>query len=166
MPVLIISNNDIKRFWSHVDKTETASNNCWNWTLAGGTYGYGEFIVGGRKNRRKLGPHQFSYIVAYGTPNHSVCHKCDNPKCVRPDHLWDGTQKENIQDAARKGRMRCCLLPGSGNPNAKLTEADVIEIRALYPTGLHTQKELALRYGVNESGICNILARRTWRHVP
>lgn len=91
---------DIERFFQYVDKTET----CWLWTgTTGGSVPYGQFYVGGKSVRA----HRFSYGAFIGQipPGLLVCHHCDVPLCIRPDHLFAGTMSDNIKDAIKKGRV-------------------------------------------------------------
>ena len=90
-----------------------------------------------------------------------MCHSCDNPPCVNPDHLFLGTQKENIADKLRKKRE----ARGSRTGRAKLTEQQVAEIRFIFRTGRFTQKELASKYAVNRGTIIKALHGDTWSHV-
>jgi hypothetical protein len=90
-----------------------------------------------------------------------VMHSCDQPICVNPDHLSLGTSAENSADASRKGRR----LPGSQNHQAKLTEAEVIEMRSRYGAGGITHRQLAEEFGVSIALVSFILTRKAWRHI-
>src|SRR3990167_9655999 len=89
----------LRRFWNKVNKTD----NCWNWIGGKTVAGYGCFKLDGRNYLT----HRLVYAWTYGpfAKGLNVCHKCDNPSCVRPDHLFLGTYSENMQDASRKGRL-------------------------------------------------------------
>jgi hypothetical protein len=87
-------------------------------------------------------------------PKGDVCHKCDNRSCVNPNHLFDGTRKENNEDKARKGRG-----------TARLTEQQVLEIRKKYKAGV-TQRALAEEYGIGQSNIGKITLGRTYKYIP
>jgi hypothetical protein len=95
----------IERFWSFV----SMGDECWCWT--GSNFrGYGEFWANGKKWKA----HRFSYVLHSGNNNIqglSVCHKCDNPPCINPDHLFLGTHKDNMADALSKGRLFVCNDP-------------------------------------------------------
>jgi len=153
--------NDIERFWSYVDK----SGECWTWT--GGTYtgGYGQFYLAGRK----IHAHRAAYEIAHGPipDGLHICHHCDTPACVRPDHLYAATHAQNMQDAIERGRF---VMPPGGigekNGRAKLTESEVLEIRRLYASGDYLQRELADRYGVTQAYISKIVNRKNWTHLP
>lgn len=98
------------RFWSKVDK----SGDCWLWTGTRSEKGYGEFFVG---NRRKMRATRVMLELT-GRPrpeNTEACHTCDNPSCVRPEHLWWGTRRENMLDMVAKGR--CWLVEKTHCPN-------------------------------------------------
>lgn len=142
-----------ERFYSFVDKSELG---CWNWTgsLSGG---YGQFGVGYK-------PMRASHValmmdgVSIGK-NQYVCHHCDNPKCVRPAHLFLGTQLENIRDAIEKKRM---LRNGQDNPTSKLTDVQVLEIRA---RSKECNRRLAKEFGVTPGAVCMIVHRKRWAHL-
>ncbi len=149
-----------ERFWSKVLKTDT----CWLWQ--GGTIGngYGTITSGGHYGRTLLA-HHVSWEWAYGPiPNGLwVLHKCDVPPCVNPEHLWLGTHSDNMQDRARKGRANHAL--GEAHGGAKLTNEQVISIRARYGTRDLTCKTLAIEYGVSATTICLVANGRIWRHL-
>lgn len=116
------------------------------------------------------GAHRISWKLHGGTiPNGMlVCHRCDVPACVRPDHLFVGTQSDNLRDAFRKGRLphlgkyRC---PGEKNGFSKLTEADVRLIRKMASVGMN-YGIIARHFGVDRTNIGYVVRRCTWRHVP
>lgn len=132
-------------------------NGCWIYTGATDRRGYGRPA---RKHKRYYA-HRRSYEIHKGPipAGMLVLHKCDNPPCCNPDHLFLGTDADNAQDKARKGRA----LDGANNMHAKLTEQQVIEIRAL--RGKTTQREASERYGVSQTAICAIFNRRTWKRT-
>jgi len=138
-----------ERFWSKVDK----SQNCWVWTAQKHHRdNYGHFKVKGKPVRA----HRMSYELTYGPiPDKlGVCHTCDNPPCVRPDHLFLGTQVDNLQDASKKGRLK-------GLGTRKLTEDQVIAI--LKDTRI--QREIAKEYNISQHHISMIKLKRCWKHV-
>lgn len=151
------------RFWSQVTKSYAR---CWIWT--GDRLGhYGRFYVG---NRRAVSAHRYAYELARGPIPRGmyVCHHCDNPVCVRPDHLFLGTPKDNAVDMFRKGRARPNKLPpqppGEEHAMAKLTEDQVRQIRADYKGG-ESQRSIGKRYGVTRSTIQLIVTGKRWAHV-
>ncbi len=141
---------------------------CWLWDAYIYPAGYGQFRIS--PTSRSIGAHRAAWILYKGPipEGMMVCHKCDVPSCVNPDHLFLGTASDNMADAARKGRMNWkpgekCALPVRGAHHmAKLTEADVIEIRRSADMGV----VLADRYGVTPTHITRIRQRKTWRTPP
>ncbi|PCI04596.1 MAG: hypothetical protein COB78_09905 [Hyphomicrobiales bacterium] len=93
------------RFWKYVKKS--TGNKCWAWTGATDQHGYGKIGVGRRIPKQDLKAHRLSYEMRFGPIQNGnvICHACDNPNCVNPNHLFEGTQKDNMQDASRKGRL-------------------------------------------------------------
>jgi hypothetical protein len=100
-----------------------------------------------------------------------VCHKCDNPKCINPEHLFLGTTAENMKDKIAKNRQGNCgphnAARGMRQGSAKITDDTVLEIRRRY---IHHDRRngasaMARRYGISKSSVFNILTKRTWRHV-
>jgi hypothetical protein len=116
---------DLKeRFFKHVKKTET----CWEWLAFRDKSGYGKFrITTPRKNEWA---HRASWIIHFGKipKNISVLHRCDNPPCVNPDHLWLGTQRDNIEDCFKKGR-NSPSKKGEKNVRSKFTDGQVKKMR-------------------------------------
>lgn len=168
-----LADNDIDRFWSRVDRQ--AGDACWIWT-AGGRGGYGTFFLGGKMH----GAHRVAYRIARGPiPNGlHVCHRCDNPPCVRPDHLFLGTNHENQLDKCAKGRLvtrfqpgHAFLTPPERLPRgervhcAKLTADDVRRIRRMRAEG-RAGRAIARLFGVSETAIRRVVSGRTWAHVP
>jgi ribosome-binding protein aMBF1 (putative translation factor) len=110
--------------------------------------------------------HRYSYELAFGAIPDGllVCHRCDNPICVRPDHLFLGTALDNVRDACAKGRaVTGTRVKGSATP--KLTEEMVRQIRHERATQGTSYLKLAEKYGVNFSAIGHVITRRNWKHV-
>lgn len=147
-----------ERFWRSVDKTPGHGpwGDCWLWTGSRFELGYGRFCDDGVIEQS----HRRSYRKAKDTtiqPGIGICHRCDNPPCVNPDHLFEGTPKANHDDKVAKGRQ----TQGEASPFAKLTEAAVLEIRASSESG----SVLAKRYGVAKNVILKAKRGDTWKHV-
>jgi hypothetical protein len=226
-----LSEKDIARFWSKVDKGGPTmphmESPCWVWTVGEKKGEYGSFKIGGKAKKA----HRIAWLISNGSIPHDgsfhgicVCHRCDRRDCVRVDHLFLGTQADNIRDMASKARSNpprgdrngsrlhperrprgdnhyarlhperlargnksgARLHPerlargdrngsrlhpesrprGEINSNAKLTAANVIDIRARYAAGGITLKELAVEFGVTFGLIGHIVNRRSWKHIP
>ncbi len=149
------------KFWSKVKKTD----GCWNWIASGRGYGYGAFKFQGRVQDA----HRVSWIIHFGEIplDKYVCHKCDNRSCVNPDHLFLGSQKDNIKDAISKGRFvfqtKTQFKKGRVPLNRKLTQEKVDEIRKKYVETKTTQRKLALENGVDRGLIYQILHNKIWK---
>lgn len=147
-----------ERFWRRVNKTET----CWLWTGTTSRGGYG-MINFGEKIRTA---HRVSWEIANGPiPKgdgyHGTCvlHRCDNPPCVNPDHLFLGTVADNNRDREQKDRGN--QPKGKANGWAKLTEDQVLDIR----DGGGTTKEAGERHGVAQAHVSKIRLRKVWGHL-
>lgn len=138
---------------------------CWYWTAGVNTGGYGRIFIkkiGGKKERMLA--HRLSFLLYKGEISQGllVCHSCDNPLCVNPDHLFLGTQLDNVRDRDNKGRRPAPI--GSKNNSAKINEYDVLEIRNMRSQKI-SYKEISDRYGLSVVTIKNICSNRTWKHV-
>lgn len=155
--------DDATRFWSKVHKT----SDCWLWVGDQFSNGYGRFTV---SKGPQVGAHRTAYELAYGPIPRGmvICHRCDTKLCVRPDHLFAGTQADNMHDMIAKGRDRKAeydkQVRGEHHPVAKLTDDDVRSIRRLSADGV-SQVQLARQFGVARSLIHRILYRLSWSHI-
>ena len=149
-----------ERFWKKVRKTR----GCWEWTSYTDRDGYGQLGRGGRASRHDQA-HRISWELHFGKipAGLLVCHHCDNPSCVRPDHLFISTPLGNMRDMDTKKRRNTSR--GIQHGMAKLTNADVLAIRDRYAAGGIFQQTLADEYGVTKSIICRIIRRKLWRHL-
>ena len=144
------------RFWQYVVK----SDECWKWTGAKHEFGYGLLNRGGNRHVRA---HRLSYEIHKGPiPEGSiVCHSCDNPECCNPEHLWLGSLRDNAQDCSKKGRTRGGHVAGPRHPRAKLTDVDILAIRAAYIKGQTSLLDIATPYGVTLQTVWRIVHGRT-----
>lgn len=158
----------LERFLEKVD----TSGSCWAWKGDKNPQGYGRCYLFSGSYRLA---HRVAWELERGAIPLGLCvlHRCDNPSCVRVDHLFLGTRGDNNRDRERKGRG--ARLRGSAHGCAKLTEAQVREIRERYgwvrlgqgrrPTGQPTNGQIAKEYGVTHSQISLILRRKEWAHL-
>jgi HNH endonuclease len=160
-----------ERFWAKVDKNGPImpgmDTPCWIWIGGKTNFGYGN--VWSFDLRRIVRAHRASYEMHNGPipAGLFVCHRCDNPPCVRPGHLFLGTDADNMADCAAKERTwkgAPGVGRGSKNPVSKLTEAKVLKIRALAADG-HTVRALGNMFSVSYSQISSIVRREYWTHV-
>lgn len=133
-------------------------SDCWNWKLALNPDGYGRCYYDGVSVRA----HRLSYQLHYGDfPRHMVvCHKCDNPRCVNPHHLFIGTPKDNMADKRQKGRAKG-INKGELNGSAKLSKNEISEILTLLDQGLK-QHEVARLFGVTQSHVSRVKSGQRW----
>ena len=141
------------RFWQKVEKTKT----CWNWTASLDRKGYGKIGVG---RESTLAAHRVSYELANGPipEGKYVCHTCDNPACVKPDHLFLGTHLDNMKDMIKKDRH----CRGQMARHAKLTNNDVLAIRSIQGV---SNTEIAKQFNITDSNVSYIRKRKTWKHI-
>ena len=134
------------RFWNKVDK----GDGCWPWKAATSEKGYGRFWL----NNTMVGAHRLSWELANGSipDGMHVCHHCDNPLCVNPDHLFLGEPADNTADMMAKGRV----ARGDRLPHTKLTDDDVREIRSI--TG-RTHQSIADEFRVSRTVVTRVLNR-------
>lgn len=145
----------VDRFWKYVKKTKS----CWIWTSKNQASGYGRLKIKGKH----ISVHRFSYELHKGKipVGLFVCHSCDNRLCVNPDHLWLGTNTDNIRDMEKKGRSK---HPNKENHwKSKFSISDIKKIREKYKTGYFSKKELAKEFGTCKSNMASILQNKTWK---
>lgn len=154
---MLIETREDQRFWSHVEKSESG---CWLWTGSKSYSGYGRFMRAGGPPYRNAMTHRWIWERLRGPIPEGlfVCHHCDVPSCVNPDHLFLGKHRDNMRDARQKQRMK-------GSPGIALTEDDVILIRGICQRRLFTLEELAERFGVHVLTIWKAATGRSWRDV-
>lgn len=134
---------------------------CWEWIGAKNQAGYGVLVVGGKS----MLAHRLSYVMHKGCldPGVLVCHHCDNPCCINPEHLYAGDDKTNAFDRMSRGRSASHV--GELNEIAKLTDESVSQIRRAWAEGVLKQKELAEMYDVSPSLISKVVNGHIWGHV-
>ncbi len=149
-----------ERFWSFVQKSE---DGCWSWTGTKCTKGYGLISVG---HKGQIKAHRLSWEIHYGPIPEGLCalHRCDVRDCTRPDHLFLGTRKDNMDDMFSKKRNVVAL--GEKNGMSKLTANDIPIIRSLFRSRKFSQREIGEQFGVSGCLVWRIMNGRAWRHIP
>lgn len=161
-------------FWRKVARK--SPDECWEWQGSINRGGYGVLIRSIAGQRVHLITHRMAYFLHHGVDPSGlcVCHRCDNRACCNPSHLFLGTLGDNNRDAALKGRghfKKGAPLPpeqrprGESHGRAKLSAAQVLEIRAKFNPYFVTTRRLAIEYGVSQSLIDKIITRRLWAHI-
>lgn len=176
----------LERFWARVHKL---ASGCWEWMGCRDKAGYGQVRFAGKARRA----HRVAWFLTKGPIPKGLCvlHKCDNPPCVNPEHLWLGTRPENSHDMTLKGRQAVgdrnaarlyperrprgdrhglhlhpeCAAKGERNGTAKLTEAAVLTIRRRYAKEDVSTYSLAVEFGMSRTAIDFIVRGETWKHV-
>lgn len=144
------------RFWKKVNKIP---GGCWLWTAASLRGGYGVFWY----QKHQHNAHRVSWILSNGDipGDLFVLHRCDNRACVNPQHLFLGTQKENIHDMIRKNRRHSTA--GENAPMRKLVWSEVHTIRHLYFAERRSQQEIAEHFSISRQNITRICSRQQWK---
>lgn len=176
-----ITNNQINNFWIKVDKNKSKTywngTLCWEW-IASKRDDYGCFGIEGKIE----GSHRISWFLENGVipTGMFVLHHCDNRSCVNPEHLFLGTNQDNMTDMKLKGRAGRAMGLSNGSythpekrpdnhgergGGAKLTNQDVLEIRKLYGEKIMTAKKLSEKYGVTDFHIYRLIRRERWNHI-
>ncbi len=161
---LLLTDRLRMRFWSKVDRSPGLGpqGDCWEWTAAYRDAGYGAIKI----NRQVWDAHRAAWLIANGgeiAAGLMVCHKCDNRRCVRPDHLFLEDNSGNMRDAASKGRLPL-IKRGREFPRSVLTEEIVRAARRMHRRGWSVVK-LASHFGVNRWTLLDALRGITWQHV-
>lgn len=130
------------------------TSGCWEWNGKRDLDGYGTVT----RSRRPYRAHRLAYEQWVGSipDGHVICHRCDNPPCINPDHLFTGTPRDNSHDASGKDR----LARDEWHGQCKLSSREVIQLREMYSTGRHTQRGLARSYGISQAQVNNILLNK------
>lgn len=177
--------SSVERFWSRVDRQ--GPGECWPWLASRFKDGYGQFRLGSHSRA-----HRISWTLTFGDipPGLCVLHRCDNPACCNPAHLFLGTNLDNVADMIAKGRnatgdrngsrlhperllrgdrhpnrLRPERVPrGVKNKNSKLTESDIRAIRNAVASG-ESQASVALKFGVHQTCVSAVVRLLTWRHI-
>lgn len=182
-----------ERFWKNINKNSPAPikqphlGPCWLWTAGTNGKGYGA-LYGIDLPGRQMYAHRYSWVLHYGPIPDGLycCHKCDIPRCTRPDHLFLGTCKDNVNDAMKKGIFSSQKEPmrkakriqfkelwkgkwnsrrGEGHETHKLSDDQIRKIRSTYKKGVHGYKRLAKEFPVSVQVIKRIVLRKNWAHI-
>lgn len=156
---------DIADIFTHFMPDQPPKQGCWVWTGAiNPATGYGRMWHGDRSRS----VHRFAYERFKGPIPDGlfVCHRCDNPPCCHPDHLFLGTPADNTRDMMSKDRHVRGIVYGESCGTHKLSERDVLDIRRRYAERSSTQVELSAEYGISKNHTCAIIKRHAWQHLP
>jgi hypothetical protein len=155
MRKVFVTEKDILRFWGKVDKSG-GEDACWNWIWGKNEHGYGVFSTA--PEHKSILAHRFAWLITNGEIQNGLCvlHRCDNPPCCNPAHLFLGTRRDNVYDMHMKGRARSKVASGENNPFAKLSDLQVAEIRRRFLAG-ESMRKLARESGVSKTHIGRIV---------
>lgn len=147
----------VARFWAKVDKS-AGPDACWLWKAGKNADGYGDFWDG-----RTRAAHRVAWLIEHGSEAGAacVCHRCDNPPCVNPAHLFLGTHADNVADKVAKGRASGGSLRGEGNGRAKLDASKVVALLSDRAEGA-SYAVLGAKYGISKSQVFSVVSGRSW----
>src|ERR1017187_575805 len=172
MKIPELSASDLKRFWAKVNKDGRIPahipelGKCWLWTSGKDTHGYGQFKIENKQQRS----HRISWVLLRGMFSDDgsyhgtcVCHSCDNPACVNPNHLFLGTHADNHsdKDKKRRGNHPFC----ENHPRSKLTNEQVFELRLRYAAGGTSYRKLGAEFGLTHGAIGLMMSGVNWKHI-
>lgn len=148
-----LSQSQVDRFWSLVEKTDE----CWLWNGSKKQMGYGLFMA----NNRRFLAHRLSFFMRFGKlGNELVLHRCDNPSCVNPDHLFLGSHQDNASDKVSKGRQS----KGSRTGVSKLTEEQVLDLRRRFKNG-ERPWDVSMEIGMSFRATKEAMMGKSWKHL-
>lgn len=155
---MVVGEEWVKRFNEKWQKDSVSE--CWVWTGGRASKGYGEIKI--PHTRKQIPAHRLSYFIHKGPIPRGKCvlHRCDNPSCVNPDHLFVGTKKDNALDMVSK--MRHCY--GERQGAHKLSEKDVIAMHEMMKLGVK-QKSIAEKFEIGEMQVSRIKRGLRWKHI-
>lgn len=148
---------DRERFWSKVNKdgpiVRPELGPCWMWTAGRQSNGYGQFRLGTEQRAHRA---SWEFATGAAAGKKLVLHRCDNPPCVRPEHLFLGTNQDNMDDKVAKGRQ--------ARAGASLNEEQVLQLRELAARGA-TTKPLAVMFGISENSTRDVIQGKVWKNL-
>ncbi len=166
---IVITNSLKRRFWRKAEIV--LLDDCWKWLGTKDRRGYGRLNLG-RRGHGIAKAHRVSYALHFGDPGDlEVCHRCDNPACVNPNHLFLGTHADNMADMAQKGYRKGIYdgpthrNRGEKNGQSKLTEDDVQKIRTAATAGEKSQRQIAKEFGIRRQTISRIVRGECWSYL-
>lgn len=162
-PVALVANEELgERLLARAVRTETG---CLEWTGSRDIHNYGWIRL--RDKIVKSHRASFAAFVRSVEAGETICHTCDNPPCLEPSHLFAGTMLDNTRDMIAKGRRRPDVgyVKGQGHHQAKLTDADVLRLRAMRAEGA-TYSVLMKEFGLSKTNVGDICNRKIWKNLP